>query len=315
MHSHKKNTKVFTVIVTYNGMQWIEDCINSVINDTTVVVVDNQSSDGTLEFISQKFKDVIILAQNDNYGFGKSNNIGISYALNENAEYILLLNQDAKMEDGSVTKLIERVSNIEGYGIISPIHCNWNGDYLESSFSNYLTQNNNVDFYSDFVLSKQKKEIYEVPFVAAACWFINVNTLKQVGGFDPIFKHLGEDVNLAQRFNYHGFKIGVIPDSRVMHDTGGRTIEKVEKYSEKYFYKFDYRSKMKFADINIGNWQEKIKYAKNQTRKELLFALMRFNFSHFNGGLKQIKLLNKIKIECKKSRAITKDKGSHYLNY
>ena len=315
VNNNNLEQRVFTVIVTYNGMQWLEDCINSVVKETTVVVVDNQSSDGTLEFIKNNFSDVILLEQNNNLGFGKANNIGISHALSKKAEYVLLLNQDAKMEEGAIKSLIRASCNFSDYGILSPLHCDWKGDYLESSFSNYLSQNNNKDFYSDFVLGRKVKPIYEVPFVAAACWFIPVKILLQTGGFDPIFKHLGEDVNLAQRFKYHGFKIGVLPNCKVMHDTGKRTYEKVEKYSETYFYKIDYRSKMKFADINIDNWLVKLKYAKNQIRKEIIFALFRFNFKHFKGGIKHLKLLDDIKLQCEKSRVITKIRGKHYLNY
>lgn len=306
--------KVFTVIVTYNGIQWINECISSVISETTVIVVDNQSSDETLDVVEEQFEDVVILKQNENLGFGKANNIGISYALKENADYILLLNQDAKMENGSISKLVEGSNKFEDFGIISPIHCDWNGGNLETSFSKYLAQNDNNEFYSDFVLGKQKKPIYQVPFVAAACWFIQAKKILTVGGFDPIFNHLGEDVNLVQRFKYHGFKVGIIPNCIVKHDTSNRKDIKVEKYSETYFYKLDYRSKMKFADINIKNWREKIRYAKNQSRKELLFAFLRLNFKHVKNGFKETSLLNEIMLECQKSRAVNKDKGSHYLN-
>ena len=55
--------KVFTIIVTYNGLKWIEKCITSVIEQSFVVVVDNNSSDNTVKIIREEFPDVILLSQ------------------------------------------------------------------------------------------------------------------------------------------------------------------------------------------------------------------------------------------------------------
>ena len=306
--------KIATIIVTYNGLQWIEDCINSVVDDTQVIVVDNASKDDTVNFIKDKYKDVILIENKDNHGFGKANNIGIAYALKNQMDYVLLLNQDAKMEKGSLEKLFLASKKHKDFGIISPIHCNWNGDFLESSFANYCSYQHNKHFYSDHVLSKSLKSIYEVPFIAAACWLLTREVLESVGGFDPIFKHLGEDVNLSQRVRYHGFKIGIIPTCIVMHDTDERVYDEIEKFSERYFYKLDYRNKMKYADLTIPNWEEKLNYAKSQIKKEIFISLVRFRFSHVKCYLKQIKQLHSIKSQCTKSREINKNKGSHYLN-
>ncbi len=62
---------VFTVIVTYNGMKWIEECIASVIGNSTVIVVDNVSKDKTVSLIKEKFPAVVLLQQEENLGFGK----------------------------------------------------------------------------------------------------------------------------------------------------------------------------------------------------------------------------------------------------
>ena len=92
--------RIFTVIVTYNAMQsnWIDKCLRSLQNSTiasTAIVVDNGSTDGTCEYVPNTFPDAVWLPQNKNLGFGQANNIGIRYALKNNADYILLLNQDA----------------------------------------------------------------------------------------------------------------------------------------------------------------------------------------------------------------------------
>jgi len=305
--------KVYTIIVTYNGMQWIKECLDSVIHNTTVVVIDNNSSDETVSFIQENYKEVIILPQTQNLGFGAANNVGIRYAIKNGGQYTLLLNQDAKMGAEAVGKLISFSENNKQYGIVSPIHCDWSGNYLESSFARYVTYENNENFYSDFVLSKPLKEVYDVPFIAAACWFIPIEVYKKVGGFDPIFFHNGEDNNLAQRVQYHGFKIGILPTIKVNHDTKRRNFSKVEKYSEVYFKKMNYRLKAKYANVNMANPIAKINYQKKQVYKSIIMNVLQFKRTGIVGGFKELKLYDNVAESISKSIVINQKEGAHYL--
>jgi GT2 family glycosyltransferase len=296
-------------------MQWIEECINSVEKDSTIIIVDNLSIDNTIDFIESNYTDIILLRQNKNLGFGKANNIGISYALTNGAEYILLLNQDAKMGKASIEYLFNFAKTNTDYGILSPVHCDWSGNYLESSFSKYVDYRSNKDFYSDYVLNKKQKPIYDVPFIAAACWFLPKKIFETIGGFDPIFFHLGEDVNYTQRLTYHGYKIGVLPIIKVCHDTIDRVYPHLETYSEKYFNKLNYRNKMKYANINLDNWEMKLNYNKRQLFKEILASLITLKFNNLKGAFKEYKEFESIYKESAKSRAINKEQGRHYLNF
>ena len=315
MKTSNESNKVYTVIVTYNSMKWIKECLDSVIIESTVVVVDNLSTDQTVSFIKENYDGVVVLEQQTNLGFGKGNNLGIDYALENYADYVLLLNQDAKLELGSIGKLVQFAKNNSNYGIISPIHCDWSGQFLESSFSKYVNYKANKEFYSDFVLNKSLKPIYDVPFIAAACWFMSKEAILAIGGFDPIFFHLGEDVNYAQRLTYHGYKIGVLPNINVYHDTKDRVYPHLRTYSEDYFYRFNYRNKIIYADLNLKNWKIKLNYNKRQVLKEVLASLLTLRYSNLRGAFKQYKEFGKIREQCEKSRAINKEKGSHYLNY
>ena len=85
--------KVFAVVVTHNGTEWIEECLQSLVNGChpfTTIVVDNGSMDSTLTLVGT-FPDVICLPQDRNLGFGRANNIGIHEALEAGAEYVFLL--------------------------------------------------------------------------------------------------------------------------------------------------------------------------------------------------------------------------------
>lgn len=83
----------YIIIVSYNGMPWLEKCLKSC-GKFPVIIVDNSSTDETVSFVEDNFPNVILLRQALNLGFGQANNIGIRYALDIGAENVFLLNQD-----------------------------------------------------------------------------------------------------------------------------------------------------------------------------------------------------------------------------
>ncbi|MDE7397344.1 MAG: glycosyltransferase, partial [Muribaculum sp.] len=93
--------KILSIIVTYNGMRWIDRCIKSVLDSsisTDIYVIDNFSTDNTVEHIKKMYHRVMVYETNENLGFGKANNIGLKYALDNSYDYVYLLNQDAWIE-------------------------------------------------------------------------------------------------------------------------------------------------------------------------------------------------------------------------
>ncbi len=94
------------IIITYNALPWIGKCIESCPN-LPIVVVDNGSSDTTVNFIKTNFPSIYLLCQENNLGFGQANNLGISYALKQGADYVFLLNQDTYLQNGCIESLIE----------------------------------------------------------------------------------------------------------------------------------------------------------------------------------------------------------------
>lgn len=303
---------IFIIIVTYNGKKWIQKCLKTT-KPIPVIVVDNNSQDGTVELIKSKFPEVVLLEQNGNLGFGQANNIGITYALKQSADYVFLLNQDAYLELGSLKSLIDVQKRNSHYGILSPLHHNGKGDRLDENFSNYMCFNANPNFYSDFVLNKKKKEIYEVPFVNAAGWLISRSCLETVGGFDPIFFHYGEDDNYCQRLKFHGFKIGVVPQVHLKHDRENRKIKPATFENNEYFKKYERKAKLKYADINSEDFQEVEKLIKKRQKSAIKsFIKLRFKAGKFYR--REAQLLKRIYPEILKSRELNKTKGSTYLN-
>lgn len=299
--------KVFAIIVTYNGMKWIDKCLKNIVNQCEVVVVDNNSSDGTVDYIKTNFSSVKVLVQSVNHGFGIANNIGVSYALQNGADAVFLLNQDAFAQKDCVKKLIGAYHQNPNYGIISPIHLNGDGSALDYTFQKVTYMS---PLISDLILRNTSKTIYEINFINAAAWFIPKKVLLEVGGFDPLFFLYGEDDNYCQRILFHGFKIGIIPNAAVYHDSNNSNYLSGTPGSEKYFRQFLNRVFIKYADINTDNYKKLLKL-KMYILRNVLINLIIFKIDRAMLLFQKYKKVNSALI--RKSVMINKKVGANYL--
>lgn len=213
--------KISVIIVTYNGERWIEETIKNVLSSTIkvkLIVVDNKSTDRTIQILKGFSKNIILIKNDENLGFGAANNIGISHAINHNSDYIFLLNQDAYVEHNTIDKLVKTSIKYPDYGILSPIHLSPKKRF-DKDFEQFVAPPFCKDFFSDIYFKRLNTEKpYEVKFVNAAAWFIHKDVIKKVGGFSPNFFHYGEDDNYCHRCIYHGYSIGVIANTHIIHD-------------------------------------------------------------------------------------------------
>lgn len=229
--------KVLVIIVTFNGMKWVERCLSSVQSSKVkadAFVVDNGSTDGTQEYIINHFPNTIFQQSEKNLGFGKANNIGLQYAIDNDYDYVYLLNQDAWIFPETIECLIRIMEANPDYGIISPFQMSADGYSIDSAFLSRMKSWDSYyslvnDFYNGSV-----KEIYPVARVMAAHWFMTKKCIEIVGGFSPSFPHYGEDDNYSERVRYKGFKIGVVPKLKVVHDRQGRVLDKKKEMYQIY---------------------------------------------------------------------------------
>lgn len=305
----EKSKNLVIIIVTYNSMAWIDTCLKSCSN-YPVIVVDNASTDKTTSFIEANYPNVILIKQSVNLGFGQANNVGIRYALDQGAEHVFLLNQDAYLIDTVLEELISFQKQNPDYGILSPIHITGNQKKLDKNFSNFMLKEKTGQFYSDFVLGNPLAPVYEVPFVNAAAWLVSKKCLVTVGGFDPLFFHYGEDDNYCQRANYHGFKIGVLPRVHVIHDREERVMVKPTVFSQEYYTNIERSYKIRYADINSENRMDlKVK----KLKETILKLRLKFKFKRASEFKKELDLLLKMESHIVKSREINKTTGVHYI--
>lgn len=213
-----KQVKINSIVVTYNAANWIEKCLASLQNSsiqTEIIVIDNNSTDNTLSIIESKFKDVRLIRNQENSGFGKANNLGISLAYNENADFIFLLNQDAWVEPNTIEVLLKKLIENPEYGIVSPMQF-FNTETLDKKFKSYIKNSKASDY--NLLSVTEKDQIYGVRFVNAAVWLMSRACIQTVGLFAPVFSHYGEDLNYAHRCAFHKVKIGVLPKVKAYHE-------------------------------------------------------------------------------------------------
>ncbi len=204
------NGLVYIVILVYNGKKWLNNCLKSVLATTysnyKALVVDNASSDGSVEYIKANFPGVKIIENQKNYGFAEGNNIGIKYSLAKGAEYIVLLNQDTKVDPAWVSELIKVAENGAEIGILSPMQYDYDGIELDKNFKIILDSGNYVN--PDFI---------EADTVIGAAILLKKSLCQKIGMFDPIFFCYHEESDLCRRYKYFGYKIGIAVKSKIFH--------------------------------------------------------------------------------------------------
>lgn len=308
--------KVFAIIVTYNGMKWLPECLDSVVNSSipvTVILIDNNSSDKSVAYVKENYKSIILLEQEKNLGFGKANNIGMAYALKQNADFVFLLNQDAFVESNTIEKLIAVSSKNPQFGVLSPVQLDYSGNSLEAYFFRFMAHSAAKSFYSDFVLSKTIMEIYEVSFIQAAAWLLPIKTIKEVGGFDPMFFHYGEDDNYCQRVLYHNMKIGVASGIFIRHDSNVSPKQAIALFSEAYFNNYERQLYVKYGDLNTDFSIKHIEKERKKIFKLIIIGCVSFNLFKIKGRLKQLRILNSCVKEINISRKINSLSNSNYI--
>ena len=219
------NEKILTIIVTFNGMKWIDKCIHSILSSSIksdIFVVDNASSDNTPDYIEKNFPQINLVQSKKNLGFGAANNIGLQYAVDNGYDYIYLLNQDAWVKEDTFEKLVSTHQRHPEYGILSPIQLEANEQHFDYNFGAIISQWSKETKACEDLFFKRENEVIPFPRIMAAHWLISRDCLINVGGFSPAFFHYGEDLNYADRAWEKGFKVGIAPSTSGIHDRENR---------------------------------------------------------------------------------------------
>jgi GT2 family glycosyltransferase len=209
-------TRVSVIVLNWNGKKWLKDCLSSIIKqrldeEFEVLLVDNGSTDGSVEYVSQEFPQVKVVRLDKNYGFAEGNNRGVKFAC---GEYLVFVNMDTKAEDGWLANLVKAADNHPEYQILCSIQ-------VPTQEKNRIRT---LNAFGDVMPSPYESDlpITDSIFASGACFLIRRTWLNKLGYlFDPFYFCSAEDVELSLRTIFLGGCIGYVRDSRIWHYIGG----------------------------------------------------------------------------------------------
>lgn len=304
--------QVCIIIVTFNAKPWIQKCLESALTSVKanfILVVDNQSTDDTVIWIQKSYPEINLITLKKNLGFGQANNIGMAKALELGADAVFLMNQDVYLTANTLEALWQHSQQHPEYGILSPMHYNGIGTALDINFSNYIIPSKCPGLYSDALVGNYHQSIYPLPFVNAAAWLLTKACLEKVGGFNPSFFHYGEDDNYCQRVIYHGFKIGVVPNTKVLHD-------REQTLTNSYFKDKVIIEKRK-AILHYSNPQNKSSFVQEKKKhlKKTIKSIILLRWQQAKRNIKHWQFLKSLPLQTVISnREFSKQTGATFLN-
>ena len=252
------------VIVNYNVVFFLEQCLNSVFAasknlNVQIFVVDNNSVDGSINMLKENFSSVVLIENKENVGFSKANNQAIKRA---NSPYVLLLNPDTVIEEDTFDKCIDFMNSNADCGGLGLRMLDGKGNFLPESKRGFPSPS--VSFYKIFGLSylfpKSQKfgryhlgflsefEVNEVDVLSGAFMLLRKVTLEKVGLLDEQFFMYGEDIDLSYRIKLGGYKNYYFPETKIIHYKG----ESTKKSSVNYVFVF-YNAMILFAKKHFSN--------------------------------------------------------------
>ena len=212
---------VSIIIVNFNGKHYLESCLSSLTkidyDNLEIIVVDNNSTDGTIEFLVQNYPSVITLKLDQNYGFAKPNNMAAKIA---KGDLLLFLNNDTEVTPTFVSELVDVLLNDKQIAICQSLLLKPNGE-MDSS-------GDFIDKIGIVYNSKEKiNEIREISSARGASMIIRKKIFEELHGFDEKFFVSFEDVDLGWRSWIRGYKVVINPKSVVYH-YGGKTHDSIK---------------------------------------------------------------------------------------
>lgn len=226
---------VGVVVVNYNAGALLRDCVDSLLAcplDIEIVVVDNASSDGSLEGVSESTQ-IRVIRNPANVGFAAACNIGMQAS---SAPFLLFLNPDCFLQPSVIATLLAALQSGERVGMVGGLLVNedgseqgggrramptpWRSLVRALGLNHFARRWPNLFF--DFHLHKQPLPDHpiEVEAISGACMLVKREAVADVGLWDEGYFLHCEDLDWCMRFRQHGWKIMFVPDAKVVHQKG-----------------------------------------------------------------------------------------------
>lgn len=249
MNKVEGTNEVSVILVNYNDKVHLRECLASLDESVRlfalkIIVVDNNSSDGSREFIKNDFPRVRLIGNAENMGFAVANNQGIKQS---QGDFILFLNTDTVPPAEALSLLLQEMRANPELGAIGPALFKGKNNYQVSfgkkvNFRAEIIQKGFFNHYFRLRLKKAGKK-REVGWLSAACLLARRKALEEANFFDENFFLYFEDIDLCYRIRKNGWKLRHLPQAKVFHKGGATTssLAITSRYeyrrSQLYFYR------------------------------------------------------------------------------
>jgi GT2 family glycosyltransferase len=233
-----ENPLIYVIILAWNQFSDTRECLQSLLNTTycnlKCILVDNGSTDETAERIEKEFPRVKIIRTETNLGISGGYNLGLQYALNKQAEYLVIMNNDTVIDSEALAHMLKAIQQSSSIGMVMPkiflynqrdrlwcIGARWR--QVPPSVKT-IGANAADTFFTPFSLE----------FAPSCCLMISRKALEEVGLFDLRYKFYYSDWDFSLRFRKRGYIIRFVPEARLWHKVSQSTVK--ENKPAKWWY-------------------------------------------------------------------------------
>ncbi len=280
--------KLSVIILNYNVQYFLEQCIISVQRaigniDAEIIVVDNNSLDGSCEMVKRVFLNINLIENKENIGFSKANNQAVKEA---KGEYICILNPDTAVSENTFVTCFQEAAKYPKMGALGIYMLDGTGNFLPESKRNIPTPNRSM--LKLIGLSRKRNSYYanslsedengEVEVLAGAFMFVKRSIFEEVNGFDEDYFMYGEDIDISYKIMKAGYQNRYVGKTHILHYKGESTLKDDAYFNRffgamKIFYKKHFNTNPVFdSTVNLGLFMAKKmrKASANRTKPDIV---------------------------------------------
>ena len=177
-----------------------------------IILIDNESNFNELKNLKKQFKEIITFSNENNLGFCKANNQAIKYAIENNFELVMLLNNDTEVDKNFIDPLINTIKNDNSVGAVQPLIMNYNKRDLIWSAGGYINK-----FFGITTTNKSHGKKLNLDWITGCCILLKTDIIKRIKLLDENFFAYYEDVDWSLRIKDLGYTLELVDKSLVYH--------------------------------------------------------------------------------------------------
>lgn len=215
--------KTYVVVLNWNGKDFIEECLDSLSkqsHESEIVVVDNGSTDGSVELIERKYPKIHLIKELKNHGFAGGVNIGIKYAIKEKANAVALFNNDAVADKNWLKELVKTLEKNDSLGAVTGKLLSRDGKRIDSTGDLYSIWGLTIAGQRNMPTEKAIREAKKIFGASAGACLYRSSAIKEIRFFDEKFFAYYEDTDVSFRLQLSGWEVMYCPSSIAYHATG-----------------------------------------------------------------------------------------------